>query len=136
MSDATAIRGCQQAEEAQQRTLQELRANLENAGAGRLEALLPFCSAWQIDVVIPGDPALVRTVTDGVARLLQDRLAAVGHEFEIELALQEALANAIRHGCHGDIPSTTVSRKLGVGAGTMPASRHGHHTGSPRPPVP
>ena len=28
--------------------------------------------------------------------------AIAGHEFEIELALQEALANAIRHGCQGD----------------------------------
>ena len=78
MSDETAIRGCQQA------------------------ALLPFCSAWQLDVVIPGDPAVIRTVTDGVVELLQNGLAAVGYEFEIELALQEALANAIRHGCRSD----------------------------------
>ena len=109
MSDETAVRWCQQAEEAQRRTLQELRADLESAG--RLEALLPFCSAWQFDFVIPGDPAVIRTVTDGVVRLLQDGLAAVGHEFEIELALQEALANAIRHGCHGD-PTRSVECRV------------------------
>lgn len=109
MSDVTAIRGCRQAEEAQQRTLQELRADLESAG--RLDALIPFCSAWQFDVVIPGDPAVIRTVTDGVVQLLQDRSAVVGHEFEIELALQEALANAIRHGCHGD-PTKSVECRV------------------------
>jgi serine/threonine-protein kinase RsbW len=109
VSDETAIRGCQQAEEAERPTLLELRADLESAG--RLGALLPFCSAWQFDVVIPGDPAVIRTVTDGVVQLLQDRLAVVGHEFEIELALQEALANAIRHGCHSD-PTKRVECRI------------------------
>jgi serine/threonine-protein kinase RsbW len=109
VSGETAIRGCQQAEEAQQRTLQELQAELESAG--RLDALLAFCSAWQFDIVIPGDPAVIRTVTDGVVQLLQDRLAVVGHEFEIELALQEALANAIRHGCHSD-PTKSVECRV------------------------
>ena len=98
-----------QAEEGQQRTPQELRANLESAG--RLEALLPFCPAWQLDIVIPGDPAVIHTVTDGVVQLLQDRLAVAGHEFEIELALQEALANAIRHGCHSD-PAKSVECRV------------------------
>ena len=27
---------------------------------------------------------------------------ATGHEFEVELALTEAIANAVRHGCEGD----------------------------------
>jgi serine/threonine-protein kinase RsbW len=109
VSDETPIRGCKQVEEAQRRTLQEPRADLESAG--RLGALLPFCSAWQLDLVIPGDPAVIGTVTDGVVQLLRDRLAVVGHEFEIELALQEALANAIRHGCHGD-PSKSVECRV------------------------
>jgi serine/threonine-protein kinase RsbW len=109
VSDATAVLGCPQAEEAQQRTLQELRADPESVGP--LEALLPFCAAWQLDVVIPGDPALIRTVTDGVVQLLHNRLAVVGHEFEIELSLQEALANAVRHGCHGD-PGKSVECRV------------------------
>jgi len=100
VSDETALHECQQAEEAHRRTLEELQADLESAG--RLGALLALCSAWRLDILIPGDPAVIRTVTDGVAQLLHDRLGVAGHEFEIELALQEALANAIRHGCQSD----------------------------------
>jgi serine/threonine-protein kinase RsbW len=33
---------------------------------------------------------------------LRNKPGVVGHEFEVELALREALANAIRHGCQGD----------------------------------
>jgi anti-sigma regulatory factor (Ser/Thr protein kinase) len=52
--------------------------------------------------VIPADPAAIQTVTDGVLQALQNKPGVAGHEYEIELALQEALANAIRHGCKGD----------------------------------
>jgi anti-sigma regulatory factor (Ser/Thr protein kinase) len=97
---AQALQERDQAEEAQRRLVEELRAALESAG--RLSALLPFCSACQLDIVIPADPAAIRTVTDGVAQALRNKPGVVGHEFEIELALQEALANAIRHGCQGD----------------------------------
>ena len=51
---------------------------------------------------IPADPAAIRTVTDGVAEALRRKVGVFGREFEIELALQEALANAVRHGCEGD----------------------------------
>jgi anti-sigma regulatory factor (Ser/Thr protein kinase) len=97
---AQALRERDQAEEAERRLVQELRVALE--GANRLSALLPFCSACQFNVVIPADPAAISMVTDGVAQALQDKPGVVGHEFEIELALQEALANAIRHGCQND----------------------------------
>jgi anti-sigma regulatory factor (Ser/Thr protein kinase) len=97
---AQALRERDQAEEAQQRLVQKLRDALENAR--HLSALLPFCSACQFNIVIPADPAAIRTVTDGVAQALRNKPGVVGHEFEIELALQEALANAIRHGCQGD----------------------------------
>ena len=100
MSDETAVRECDQADEAQRRTVQELRTALESAG--RLGALLPFCSAAQLDIVIPADLAVIRTVTDGVAQLLRQEPGSIGFEFEIALALQEALANAIRHGCQCD----------------------------------
>ena len=53
-------------------------------------------------MVIPANPAAILAVTDGVAEALRNKPGVVGHEFEIELALQEALANAIRHGCQGD----------------------------------
>jgi GAF domain-containing protein len=97
---ARALRGRDQAEEAQRRLVQELRATLESAS--RLSALLPFCSACQFNIVIPADPTAISTVTDGVAQALQNKPGVVGHEFEIELALQEALANAICHGCQCD----------------------------------
>jgi anti-sigma regulatory factor (Ser/Thr protein kinase) len=97
---ALALRERDQAEEVQQRLVQELQDALENAR--HLSALLPFCSACQFNIVIPADPAAIRTVTDGVAQALRNKPGVVGHEFEIELALQEALANAIRHGCQGD----------------------------------
>lgn len=97
---AQALRERDQAEDAQQRLVQELRVSL--ASARHLGALLPFCSACQFNMVIPADPAAIGTVTDGVAEALRNKPGVVGHEFEIELALQEALANAIRHGCQGD----------------------------------
>ena len=52
--------------------------------------------------MIPADPAAIPTVTDGVIEALRNKPGVEGHEYEIELALQEALANAIRHGCKGD----------------------------------
>ena len=97
---AQALRERDQAEEAERRLVLELQAALD--GARQLSALLPFCSACQFNIVIPADPAAIRTVTDGVAQALRNKPGIVGHEFEIELALQEALANAIRHGCQGD----------------------------------
>ena len=97
---ARALRRRDQAEEAERRLILELRAALD--GAKQLSALLPFCSACQFNIVIPADPAAIRTVTDGVAQALRNKPGIAGHEFEIELALQEALANAIRHGCQGD----------------------------------
>ncbi len=88
------------AEAAQQRLVRDLRDALENAR--HLSALLPFCSACQFNIVIPAEPSAIRTVTDGVAQALSNKPGVVGHEYEIELALQEALANAILHGCQGD----------------------------------
>jgi serine/threonine-protein kinase RsbW len=67
-----------------------------------LGALLSFCSAFRVDLLVPGDSALTRTVTDGVMQLLRGRPGVGGHEFEIELALHEALTNAVRHGCRCD----------------------------------
>ena len=97
---AQALRERDQAEAAQRRLVQELRVALDSAS--RLSALLPYCSACQFDIVIPADPAAISTVTEGVAQALVNKPGVVGHEFEIELALQEALANAIRHGCQCD----------------------------------
>jgi serine/threonine-protein kinase RsbW len=58
-------------------------------------------------MTIPADPREIPTVTDGVMQVLQDRGWPEQRIIEVELALQEALANAIRHGCKGD-PSRSV----------------------------
>jgi serine/threonine-protein kinase RsbW len=108
VSDQAAIRE-REAEQAQPRTVEGLPAELE--WTGQLGALLSTCSAFQLDITIPGDPALVHSVTDGIAQLLNGRPGVVGHEFEIELALQEAMANAVRHGCRGD-RTKSVQRRI------------------------
>jgi anti-sigma regulatory factor (Ser/Thr protein kinase) len=87
-------------EAAQRRLVRELQGEL--ASARQLGALLQFSSACEFDMVIPADPAAIRTVTEGVAEALRSKIGVFGREFEIELALQEALANAVRHGCGGD----------------------------------
>ena len=97
---AQALRERDQAEEAEDRLVDELEAALESSR--RLSALLPLCSACEFDIVIPADPAAIPTVTDGVVAALRNKPGVAGQEYEIELALQEALANAIRHGCKGD----------------------------------
>lgn len=54
----------------------------------------------QIDV-----PGTVEAISPAVARVLETArtlACATGKEFEIETAVREALANAIRHGCRND----------------------------------
>jgi serine/threonine-protein kinase RsbW len=53
-------------------------------------------------MTIPADPGRIPTVTDGVMQLLQDKHWPDERIMQVELALQEALANAVRHGCQGD----------------------------------
>jgi len=57
--------------------------------------------------VINADVNGIRPVVARVMQVIQDMKCGMGKEFEIELALQEALANAIVHGCCND-PSKNV----------------------------
>jgi anti-sigma regulatory factor (Ser/Thr protein kinase) len=92
--------------EAQQvRLISELRESLDNVR--KLSALLPYCSECQFNMTIPADPRKIPMVTDGVMQVLQDKHWPEERIIQVELALQEALANAIRHGCQGD-PSRQV----------------------------
>jgi anti-sigma regulatory factor (Ser/Thr protein kinase) len=85
----------------QQALVHELRAALDDVQ--HLSSLLPYCSTCQINMVIPADPAAVVRVTEGVMRVLQEKPGFNPDDaFNVELALQEALANAIRHGCRND----------------------------------
>jgi anti-sigma regulatory factor (Ser/Thr protein kinase) len=53
----------------------------------------------RLDVTIPGDAAAITPVVERVLALASEVKCAEGKEFEIETALREALANAIRYGC-------------------------------------
>ena len=53
-------------------------------------------------MTIPADPAAIPIVTDGVVEVLEERHWPEEDVQAVELALQEALANAIRHGCGRD----------------------------------
>ena len=55
--------------------------------------------AVRLDVELPGDAAAITPVVDRVLDLVRDAGCAEGKEFEIETALREALANAVRYGC-------------------------------------
>ena len=56
----------------------------------------------QLDITINADPESISPVVEAVLALAQQMKCAVGKEFEIETAVRESLANAIRHGCGDD----------------------------------
>ena len=53
-------------------------------------------------MTVHADPSAIPLVTDGVTRILTQNQWPEDQVTAIELALQEAVANAIRHGCRGD----------------------------------
>jgi serine/threonine-protein kinase RsbW len=61
----------------------------------------------RLDMTINADPQAISPVVDAVLNLSREMKCAQGKEFEIETAVRESLANAIRHGCGGD-PSKQV----------------------------
>jgi anti-sigma regulatory factor (Ser/Thr protein kinase) len=95
---ALAARDRAQAE--QEKLFHELRAAHDDVR--RLSGLIPFCSTCQFTMTIPADPSAIPKVTDGVTHVLQGKGWPEEDVMAVELALQEAVANAIRHGCHGD----------------------------------
>ena len=82
------------------RKLDELRLAIE--GLEKLGGLLPYCSTCALNITIPADPAAMTTVGDGVTELLTNKGWPEEDVMKVELALQEGLANAIRHGCQND----------------------------------
>lgn len=96
----TALEERDRAEAERDRTIVELQHALEHVS--RLSGLLPACSACKLDVTISADPNAINGVVDGVMQIARQMKSAEGNEFQIELALREALANAIVHGCNND----------------------------------
>ena len=84
----------------QVKLIEELRA--AHADVRRLSALMPYCSTCQFTMTIPADPREIPKLTDGVTQVLQEKGWPDADVMAVELALQEAVANAIRHGCGGD----------------------------------
>jgi serine/threonine-protein kinase RsbW len=61
----------------------------------------------KVDLTLPGDVNAISPVVESVLRIVREMGCADGKEFEIELALREALANAIEHGSNHD-PSKQI----------------------------
>jgi serine/threonine-protein kinase RsbW len=56
----------------------------------------------RLDLTLSGEVKSISPVVDDVMGLVKQMGCATGKELEVETALREALANAIRHGCAGD----------------------------------
>jgi serine/threonine-protein kinase RsbW len=91
-------------------------------------------STAHFEVSLPADITAISPVVGWVMRLVSELEYAAGKEFEIEMALREALANAVLHGCKADPAkkiecSVTGDRETGIlivvrdpGSGFDPAS--------------
>lgn len=56
----------------------------------------------KLDVVLQGETSAISPVVQAVMEMVAAMKCAQGKEFEIEIALREALANAVKHGCGND----------------------------------
>ena len=56
----------------------------------------------KLDVVLPADETLITSTVKRIMDVVTQIECSQGKEFEIETALVEALANAVRHGAKGD----------------------------------
>ena len=61
----------------------------------------------RLDIELPGDASAISGAVERVLALASESRCAEGKEFEIETALREALANAVRYGCEHN-PGKTV----------------------------
>jgi anti-sigma regulatory factor (Ser/Thr protein kinase) len=93
------------AEAAQDQLIRDLRESVDQVN--KLSALIPYTSTCELNMVIPATPEGIHTVSEGVMQLLKRKQWSEEDIIKIDLALQEALANGIRHGCKGD-PSKSV----------------------------
>jgi serine/threonine-protein kinase RsbW len=56
----------------------------------------------QFETTLPAQISAISGAVDSVLYVVRQSGRAHGKEFEIEMAVREALANAILHGCQGD----------------------------------
>jgi serine/threonine-protein kinase RsbW len=62
----------------------------------------PETLASRIDLTIPGDVGAIGPAVEKIMVSVRAMGCAAGKEFDIELAVTEALANAVVHGCEHD----------------------------------
>jgi serine/threonine-protein kinase RsbW len=62
----------------------------------------PDALVSRVDVTVPGDVKAIGPAVEEVMGAVREMSCSEGKEFEIELALTEALANAVVHGCAKD----------------------------------
>ena len=60
----------------------------------------------KLDFELPGDVASIQPAVDEIMEVVGAQACAVGKELDVEVALLEALANAVKHGCGGDASKT------------------------------
>jgi len=61
----------------------------------------------KLDFQLPGDVVSIQPAVDEIMEVVGSLDCAEGNEFEVEVALLEALANAVQHGCQDD-PSKSI----------------------------
>ena len=88
------------AEQQRENLIKELRESLDNVN--KLSGLLQFCSTCHMNLTLPADPTSIHKVSEGVTQMLAGKGWSEEDIIKVDLALQEALANGIRHGCKGD----------------------------------
>jgi anti-sigma regulatory factor (Ser/Thr protein kinase) len=93
------------AEQQQAALVKELRKSLDKVD--KLSELMPYCSACELNMVIPATPSAIPKVSEGLQQILEGKHWSEDDVMKVVLALDEALANAIRHGCKGD-PTKSV----------------------------
>jgi anti-sigma regulatory factor (Ser/Thr protein kinase) len=108
----TALAARDRAEEEQRRLVGELRDALDNVG--KLSALVPLCSTCAFNMTIPADASAVSTISEGLEQMLRSKGWRDDDVIGVELAVREALTNAIRHGCKED-PSKQVQCLVSYG---------------------
>lgn len=61
----------------------------------------------KLDFQLPGHVESIQPAVDEIMEVVGSLECAEGNEFEVEVALLEALANAVQHGCRDD-PSKSI----------------------------
>lgn len=61
----------------------------------------------KLDLTLPGTVEAIQPAVDQIMGVVGTQQCAIGKEFEVEVALLEALANAVKYGCQDD-PAKSV----------------------------